>query len=252
MVVKPLSTGWAMRRLPQVLLLLVAFIVFAGVGPTGTAAQRASQDPAGGLWVGARLGGHVPLRHLGRTDILASSGYGAFERADRGGTLGFDALLHVSPRWALRATLDRAGGASVAGEWKCVPFVACPSVLLPLDGELSHWTGVLAASFRAEIESIPDPRFWFGLGFRRNALEWGPPAADITLPAVSFHETTVAYRLGVGIEQPLGRARAFGEVETTASRFGGGLYQSIEGGIEADRRLAVDLTLTAGLRVRLR
>ncbi len=133
-----------------------------------------------------------------------------------------------------------------------MPFVACPSVLLPLEGELNRWTAAVDALYRPATTFPLVPVIFAGIGFRRSELSWSQPAANITLPALSFHETEPVYRLGLAVERSLGRAKVFGGVEATAVRFGGDLYESIEGNVEADRRLTLDMGLAGGVRIRLR
>jgi hypothetical protein len=204
------------------------------------------------VWLEPRFGWLVPTRDLGRTDVLGGSGFGIFDRADQTAVLGVAVGVELGGPWALRSSWDRSLDASVPGEWRCVPFIACPAVLLPLEGELSRWTAGIDVLFRPATIVVVDPIVFAGVGVRRSRLVWGEPEADVTLPAFSFSETEAVYGLGVGVERSLGKLKLFGEVEATAVRFGGGRYDSIEGNVPAERKLALDVGFLAGVRVLLR
>ncbi len=206
----------------------------------------------GTVWVEARGGWLVPTNDLGRTDVIANSGFGVFERVDGSPVLGVGVGLGLGTRWALRASYDHALDADVRGEWKCAPFVACPSVLLPLDGVMSRQTAMIDAMYRPAAELPLTPVLFAGLGVRKSRLTWSEPAADITLPAFSFDETDPVVRFGLGLERTLGATSLFGEVAMTTTRFGGASFESIEGSLPADRDLSLDLGLFAGVRITLR
>lgn len=231
-----------MRRLFS----LVSVAAIAAVcGPGWLAGQT------GQVWAEPRGGWLAPTSDLGRTDVLGNTGFGVFGRVDQSPMLGVGAGVELGAGWTLRSSLDRSLGATVRGEWQCVPFVGCPAVLLPLEGELSHWTAAIDALYRPATALPLDPVVFAGLGLRRSQLDWGQPPADVTLPAFSFSETVAVYRFGTGVQRSLGRAKVFGEVQATAVRFGGGPYESIEGSIEADRKLSLDMGFIGGVRLRL-
>jgi hypothetical protein len=232
-----------LRRLVAVVSCAAVLAVAIAVAPLA--------GQTGRVWVEPRVGWLVPTRDLGRTDIVASAGFGVFERADQSAVLGLGAGVELGSRLALRAAVDRSLDATVVGEWKCVPFVGCPDVLLPLEGELSRWTTVIDVLYRPATPFPVEPVVFAGFGLQRNQLGWNQPEADVTLPAFSFSETEPVYRLGVGAERSLGRVKLFGEVDATAVRFGGGLYESIEGNVAADRTLSVDMGFVGGVRIRL-
>lgn len=200
------------------------------------------------VWVEPHIGWNAPTSDLGRTDIISSNGFGEFERAEPHAVFGLGVGLNLGNQWSLRASVDRALEAAVEGEWKCAPFVACPAVLLPLDGQLSYWNVALDALYRIPLPVPVSPYLSAGIGLRKSDLDWSDPPADIVLPAFSFNETNVAYRLGVGVEYLTGVAAFFGAVEASASRFGGAPFRSIEGSIEEDRPLALEMGITAGVR----
>ena len=93
---------------------------------------------AGRAWIEPRAGYIFPTRDLGRTDIIDNQGFGVFEDADPTAVLGLGAGVDLGSGFAIRASADWTLEASVNGEWRCAPFVACPAVLLPLDGNLSR------------------------------------------------------------------------------------------------------------------
>lgn len=207
----------------------------------------------GRVWLEPKAGWLVPTRDLGRTDILGGSGYGIFDQVDQSAVVGLGIGFDLGARWALRATVDRSFAAEVKGEWRCVAFVACPSVLLPVDGQLTRWTTSADLLYRPPTPLPVAPVVFAGVGVRSSQLDWSEPAADVTLPAFSFDETEAVVRLGLGLERSLGRtARLFGEVEASSMQFGGGAYESIEGNVEAERTTALDFGFVGGIRIRLR
>ncbi len=206
---------------------------------------------AGHVWLEARGGWLFPTSDLGRTDVIDNWGYGVFEQVDDGAVFGVGLGVGLGSRWAIRASFDHALDVPVHGQWQCAPFVACPAVLLPLEGDLTRWSVVVDALVRPALEILVTPVFSAGVGVRRNALSWGEPAADVTLPAFSFSDTDVLVRFGVGAERALGNATLFGEFQMTTARFGGGAFESIEGSIAADRDVSIEMGLVAGVRIRL-
>ena len=205
----------------------------------------------GGIWVEPRGGWRVPTTDLGRTDVIAGTGYGIFEMAEQSIVFGLAAGFEAGAGLALRISVLRSPEKAVHGEWKCVPFIACLAVLLPLDGDLSAWTGAIDVLYRLPMQLALEPVVFAGAGFRRSRLDWSQPAADVTLPGFSFKETVPIYRFGGGVGYAVGAATVFAEVEAVAARFGGGSYESIEGSVEADRELSVDVGFLGGVRVRL-
>jgi hypothetical protein len=204
------------------------------------------------FWFEPRVGWMVSTRDLGRTDVIENTGFGVFEQVDPTVSLGLGIGVDLGSGVGLRVSADLALAASVHGEWRCAPFVACPAVLLPLDGDLTRWNGAVEALYTIPIGFRLRPVAFAGVGVRRAGLEWNEPAADVTLPAFSFDDTEAIYRLGAGAVYSLGAAaEIFGQVEATATRFGGGAYDSIEGSVEADRKLSFDMGFLVGVRVRV-
>jgi hypothetical protein len=218
----------------------------------GPAVVTPAAAQVGQVWVEPRAGWVLPTRDLGRTDVIGGSGYGVFEQANAGLSVGVGVGVGITDAWALRLSGDRTSDLAVSGEWRCAPFVACPSVLLPLDGELDRWSMGLDVMYRPALGLPVEPTLFGGLAVRQSSLTWDPPAADLTLPALGFEERGVLYRLGVGVQRAIGAATAFAEVEASTSRFGGAPYRSVEGGLEADHQAALDIGLIGGIRVRVR
>lgn len=227
------------------LVLILAAVVAGGLAPARATGQ------AGGIWLEPRAGWLMPTRDLGRTDILDNSGYGVFEQTDPSAMVGLGVGVDLGTRWAIRGSVDRSFRAAVEGEWQCVPFVACPAVLLPVAGDLTRWTTSVDVLYRPVTPLPLHPMLFAGVGVRRSELSWGAPEADVTLPAFSFNETRAVVRAGLGLERSVGPARLFGQVEATSSRFGGGAYESVEGNVDADRTRSIDVGVMGGLRVRL-
>lgn len=220
------------------------------VSTTGLSSPTSAQ--ADRLWAEPRLGWAMPTRDLGRTDVIGNAGFGDFQQVDEGVVVGLGIGASLGPRWAFRVTADRLIGASVAGEWRCAPFVACPAALLPLDAELSRWSVAADAIYRPRTHLPLDPVLFAGAGIQQSELSWGPPEADITLPALAFKEREPIYHAGAGLERRVGDATLFGTLQVTSSRFGGGLYESIEGVMPEERQRSLDVGITTGMRVRLR
>jgi hypothetical protein len=221
---------------------LTAILTAAGVaGPVVAQAGR--------VWIEPRAGWLVPTGDLGRTDVLGSTGFGEFEQVDQSAALGAGVGVEFGSGWALRASAARYLKAGVRGEWRCVPFVPCPSVILPLDGELDRWMAAIDALYRPGAGLPLNPVVFAGVGVRRSALRWNPPAVDVTLPAFSFADTEAVYRLGVGVERGIGPVQLFAEVDAMAGRFGGGLYETKEGNLPADRAFTLEMGLAGGVRL---
>lgn len=225
--------------------------VWAAAALLGPAVAAPAAAQVGRVWIEPRAGWVVPTRDLGRTDVIGASGYGEFGRLDAGLSLGVGVGVAVADAWALRLSGDRTSNLAVSGEWRCAPFVACPDVLLPLDGEMDRWSVGLDVIYRPAAGLPVEPTLFAGLAVRESSLTWD--AGDIVqFPALGFEERGIAYRLGAGLQRAVGPTTAFAEVEASTSRFGGAAYPSIEGDLEADRPAALDIGLMAGMRIRVR
>jgi hypothetical protein len=218
----------------------------------GPAVVTPAAAQVGQVWIEPRAGWVLPTRDLGRTDVIGGSGYGVFEQVEAGLTVGVGVGVGVADAWALRISGDRTRDLAVSGEWRCAPFVACPSIILPLDGELDRWSVGLDVVYRPALGLPVEPTLFGGLALRQSSLTWSPNTVPITLPALGFEDRETVFRLGAGVQRAIGAATAFAEVEASTSRFGGAPYASIEGGLEADRHAALDIGLIAGMRVRVR
>ena len=227
----------------SLLVLLVALCV-----PVAAAAQ------SGTVWLEPHGSWSQPTRDLGRTGVVAASGWGEFSRADPAPTLGLGVGVGLSSDLMLRLTADRLFESDVQGEWHCVPFIACPSVVIPLDGEMSRWSAVLDLQYRPGPNLPVGPVLSLGTGVARTRVEWNEP--DIIQVGISeFTETAPVYRLGVGGEAGAGPVALVGEVRGTVLRFGGADYRSIEGDLIApvtEPTTQFDLSFGAGVRIRIR
>lgn len=229
-----------MRRL-----FLVAVCTVAAIAAT---MARPVSGQGRGVRIEPRVGLLVATTDLGRTDVLGGLGFGEFGSADVATTLGFGARVLFGSMWTVRASVDWSAETAVAGEWKCAPSVPCPAVLLPLRGELSRWSASVDAGFR--IAALPlNPTLYAGFGLRESELDWGPPEADVTLPAFSFEEREPTYRLGIGVEKSLGSVTVFAEVDGLASRFGGHAFGEAQTRLEEERDLRWDLGLSGGVSI---
>jgi len=210
---------------------------------------------AGTVWLEPHGSWGIPTGDLGRTAVLANNGYGDFGDYGSGLSLGLAGGVEVGGGLAVRASVDRVFDTDVEGQWLCVPFIACPAVVVPLDGEASRWSAAVDVQYRPGAELPVAPVLSAGIGIARTRVDWAEPDVDFSLPAMVFEDTTPMYRVGLGAERGLGRTVFFAEVAGTLLRFGGPDYQSIEGDIPADiskPTTQFDVAVGGGFRIRVR
>jgi len=163
-----------------------------------------------------------------------------------------------------RAAVSYAPPADVSGTWiPCDPGLACPSILLPMDGRASRLEALVGAELPLAVVSGPiRPYVTVGVGVRRYGFSWSPIGnADDSffLDGGTYGETDFLGRVAVGFAMDLGPLAATLEGGADLSAFGAGrvpiprdqlaLYP--EPTIDLGRTNLQEYTVTLGLRRQL-
>lgn len=207
----------------------------------------------GSVWLEPRAGWAGAAGDLGRTAILAGMGFTRFDEVEGSPVFGLGVAVTLSEAISLRAFVDRATNADARGEWMCAPFIACPSVVMEVEGEVGRWSGGLDVLIDPGFDLGPmESHLIAGVGLRRHTLTWGDPAVlNLGVAAHRFTDTDPVLRLGVGLAHRLRSAELFGSFEATGGRFGAPGMQLIEGSLPDGRDTRIDLATLVGVRWRL-
>lgn len=219
----------------------------------GLAVPVLTQEP-GSVWVEPRLGWSFAHGELGRTDILQAAGSLRFDDIENGPALGVGAGVTLTSTLALRGSVEISRDVDATVVWSCAPFVACPSVVLTVEGQVARWAaGVDAIVDPGVVVATVRPRIVVGAGVRHYTMTWDDPiVAAFDVPVHRFEGTEPALRLGLELASRAGHGEIFASFEATGGRFGGERAHFVEGAVPDGRKTRVDLGLFAGVRWPLR
>lgn len=232
-------------------------LLAASLGATlcfsGFAVPATAQLP-GSIWVEPRVGWSVARGDLGRTDILGNAGSLRFDEIDPGPALGVGAGVTLTSVLAIRGSVDVSPDADATGVWSCAPFVACPSVVLTVEGRVARRTVSVDAILDPGLNlSIVRARIVAGVGLRHYTMTWEDPSLDaFDLPEHRFESTESVLRLGIDLASAVGAGELFASLEASGGRVGGERVLFIEGVVPDGRETRIDFGLLAGVRWPLR
>ena len=150
-----------------------------------------------------RAGLYAPARDIGAVAPGEGPWYLHLEQADPALTLE----LSAQARWPGSAVQTRISGlyalpSSVSGQFLCGPGQACPSVLLPVDADVS----VLAAVADLVVSPLAGDRVRpytvLGAGIKRYGFRWGD--APVFMTSGDHRETSFTLHAGAGVEVGVG------------------------------------------------
>jgi hypothetical protein len=175
--------------------------------------------------VEARAGVTSGSGELGTT-LGPPLGYFEFASLDGAPAFGVGVLAPSVIGVRPRISVSYAPPADVSGTWvPCDPGLACPAILLLVDGRASRLEGIVGGEVALAGHGPVRPYVSAGVGFRRYGFSWTPvgeEGTDLLLAAGSHGEIDFLGRAAVGFAFDVGGLEATLEGGADLSAFGAG------------------------------
>ena len=175
---------------------------------------------AAGIEVIPHVGVYAPLRDFGPAAPATGPWFLQLEQMEPAVSLG--ASLQVnwpSTRLGTRITGLATLESTASGVFNCYPGLACPSVLLPSEADISVFAALGDLLFSPlGTQGGVSPYVILGAGAKHNRFSW--PDAAVLVEAGSYHTTLFGLHGGLGVTIPLGRSALRAEISDLWSPWG--------------------------------